>query len=406
MFFHDYDDNALHTFEECAEICVAVGTSVCRYFVHMSGSLGHCTNPYNATVLPWCDQACLDANTAGQPLKAKCLYYSYYSGYAYPTETLAQKVNCAYNTARHGFITDSTQGALPLIPSNYLELTGSTTESYGSAATLLTYDGLHGVIHAGNNAMTTTFQQCAETCMTIPNKECRYFILLTPSDGTSAYCSNTDTTKSEPNGPCLLYGGGNGTASGQTVTQTITESMQALSAYWNNVSNVVCNPGQYRHVKMNINSYGTYPVDSNGITYGAVGGCGFGTDCSDCGPRVVGTHSIAVDAPLPPPPPGSQTTNESGLAGSPERRRAQQLDPEIVQLLQANSPPPPTPPSPPPPNPPPKLPPPLPPPSPSPPPAPYAPDPCATSNSRLEPDQPLDQHERAPDRQPQQHHAE
>lgn len=284
---YGYDDGAYRTFEECAEICATLnGGSLCRYFVHFSGTLGHCTNPDDGT-LEFCDDNCLEANTGEGPLKAQCRYYSSYTGHTVATETLASELHCAYNTARHGFVTDSTQGALPLIPSNYLELDGSSTVSYGSAATLLYIDGLHGILQSSTNAQRTTFQQCAETCMTVPNKECQYFILLTPSDGTSAQCGPAGSaSKSEPNGACLLYGG-DGNPSGQTVTQTITESLNALdvAGTWDNVMNVVCNPGQYRHVRMDTNSYGTYPVDSNGITYGAVGGCGFGA------PRCKSNHA-------------------------------------------------------------------------------------------------------------------
>jgi hypothetical protein len=82
------------------------------------------------------------------------------------------------------------------------------------------------------------------------------------------------------------------------------------------------------------------------------GGCGRGTDCTDCGIRVVDNGS---------------------------RRRALQsvldgvLSVDVAQTLEANlkvSPPPPSPPLPPPPLPPPHTPPPMPPPSPSPPPLP------------------------------------
>ena len=39
------------------------------------------------------------------------------------------------------------------------------------------------------------------------------------------------------------------------------------------------------------------------VPYSQVGGCGFGTDCTDCGPRIIGTHSIFSFIPRPPPPP-------------------------------------------------------------------------------------------------------
>lgn len=270
---YGYTEYEFRTFEQCAEICASVGGgSLCKYFVHFSGSLGQCTSPTDGN-FPYCDSNCFYINNG--PMRSRCMYYGYYTGHAVESETLMDNFNCNYNTIRHGFVTSMAHGALPLIPSNYLELEGSNTVSYGSAATLLRKDGLHGILSSATNSQKTTFQQCAETCMTLPNKECRYFILLTPSDGASAHCGNTDTSRSEANGPCLLYGG-DGSPSGQTVTQTITESLNALAYFWDNVNNVVCNPGQYRHVKMNVNSYGTYPVGSNGLSYAAVAGCGFG----------------------------------------------------------------------------------------------------------------------------------
>ena len=48
--------------------------------------------------------------------------------------------------------------------------------------------------------------------------------------------------------------------------------------------------------------------DKDRITYNHVGGCGYGTDCTDCGPREIGVHSLLLSfrprpPPMPSPPP-------------------------------------------------------------------------------------------------------
>lgn len=121
-------------------------------------------------------------------------------------------------------------------------------------------------------------------------------------------------------------------------------------------------------------SYAVEVTVSNGVATKR-SGCGFGTDCTDCGIRRADTtgDQLAPWRRTPPPPP-SESSSES--------RRLQQQ----TSLLELT---PPLPPFPPPPQPPPRTPPPSPPPSPKPPPAPS-----------VHPDRPSHGHECASDRQP------
>ena len=175
---------------------------VCAYFTFLAGPDGHCTNR--------CDAACEAANSGGGAVLAQCRYYEKFLGVR--SSTMLTEHGCNTNTVRHGFITSLTQGALPMLPTDYAEYDISDTNSYGT--TLITDEnGIYNILSSGD---AFTFKQCAESCMLSPNKRCTYFISLIPSDA-SETCSVVDETVSEATGVCLLF-----QSDGEPVGKTVT----------------------------------------------------------------------------------------------------------------------------------------------------------------------------------------
>lgn len=112
-------------------------------------------------------------------------------------------------------------------------------------------------------------------------------------------------------------------------------------------------------------------TDGNGLPRG---GCGFGTDCTDCGIRYANTQPRSNATVYEDRAVAFEVEPSIGEWTS-RRRSLQALNADVAKVLNENlltSPPPPSPPLPPPPLPPPTQPPPSPPPMPSPP-----PEPCA-----------------------------
>lgn len=308
---HGLDDRTAYTFEQCGDLCTALGGgNVCKYFFWGHGENGRCVTTDGST--PLCDTSCIAESTTDNPI-SECRMYSYYTGIT------SQPVGCVSSgTYRMGIVTSESQGALPLLNDvDYTELPQGDNKFYGALPQLVPnqyyYLNLYGL-----TGQRYTFEECAIMCKTYPNKLCKYFLWKGSVDGTVTGC-DSDTT--DP---------------GKAYCEIYASDGTPLIKSSGNPTIIRCPIGTFRHALMNNADYMTWPVDSNGIPYTAIGGCGMGTDCTDCGPRTAVTTS-----------------------------NTRRLQDQIFDFTD-----PPTPPSPPPPTPPPSFPPPSPPPSPSPPPQP------------------------------------
>ena len=316
---HGLVQTTAYTFEQCGDLCTALGGgNVCKYFFWGHGENGRCVSgdslDSDTVSTPLCDESCITASTTNNPL-SECRMYDYYTGIT--SQTVQEQVGCTDSgTYRMGIVTSESQGALPLLDDvDYTELPKGDNQLYGNVLLLKDKDNYLNLYGLTNQRYT--FKECAIMCKTYPNKLCKYFLWKGSVDDTVTGC---DAGATDP---------------GKAVCEIYARDGTPTTDSSNNPS-LICMIGTFRHALMNNADYMTWPVDSNGIPYTAIGGCGMGTDCTDCGPRTAVTKS--------------------------NTRRLQD------QIFDFSDPP--SPPSPPPPTPPPSFPPPSPPPSPSPPPQP------------------------------------
>lgn len=332
----------LYTYEQCAAICA--GRADCFYMVSYAGATTACGN------LARCNTACVTSNydraAAGEVPVAQCSLFNSYNGKP-SSETLsgvqqdhALETQCTNDGFRHAFKVSDVRGAEPLFPLDFTILTDNLFHSTtADKMTFIPDDSNYFMANDHRYNLTA----CIGMCKTQGSKLCSYFVWKASESTSEGNCDTGATTvDSSINSLCFLY------------SAYYEASAPALGAMYLEADHSTCTAGTFVHGRMNKDDYGVWPMNAEGIVYSTVGGCGFGTDCTDCGVRVRDEDTFYGGTLI------------EALSG----RRAQQLDAEIVNLLQGISPPPPTPPSPPPPLPPPLRPSPLPPPEPKPPPAP------------------------------------
>jgi hypothetical protein len=230
------------------------GGGVCKFFAWMHGENGHCQNNGNYY---HCNPDCLQQSTPENPL-SECLMWGYYTGI--PTgETVESAFSCQAGSYRTGMITSQTDGALPLLEVDYRELPQGDDNFYGGQQLSIdaaNYANVYG------NSLRYTFTECAIMCKVYPGKQCTYFVWYGSSDPTVEGCAVDDNDAGIA--ICELFFGD------QTPTGITVDDHAAGRS---------CPVGSYRHALMNPAQYQTWPVDSNGIPYTAIGGCGFGARC-------------------------------------------------------------------------------------------------------------------------------
>ena len=339
-------DNEVSTYEECYNFCLNdVETSSfrgCNYFVFYGSTTEVCDS------IDYCGPGspCEAANAAlapGDPPVAYCEFHSDYVGRPQEGGENAMLNVCPNAAYRQAYRVTDARGAEPLFRGDYSILSDDLFHTANVFKINYNARDSNYFPAADNRYNLTT---CAAICKTQGSKLCSYFVWQGAASGGTTNCDAGATfSQDATNAFCFLY---------SEFREAAEFALVSVSAVTDHSG---CTEGTYVHARMNKDDYGVWPVSSENIVYSAVGGCGYGTDCTDCGVRDRDADTFYASSPSPPPP---------ALTG----RRAQQLDAEIVNLLQGISPPPPTPPSPPPPLPPPVRPPPTPPPDPKPPPAP------------------------------------